>query len=47
MGIDILIFGHSYCELIGKYQGVLLLDSGRPTFPKRPSALETIGILRT
>ena len=45
-GMDILIFGHTHCDLIGKCQGILLMNPGSPTFPKHPSALGTVGILR-
>jgi putative phosphoesterase len=45
-GVGILIFGHTHCDLISKCQGILLINPGSPTFPKPPSALGTVGILK-
>lgn len=42
---DILVVGHTHCDMIRNFEGVLMMNPGSPTFPKQPSALGTIGIL--
>ncbi len=42
---DILVFGHTHCDLICNFEGILLINPGSPTFPKYPSALGAVGIL--
>jgi hypothetical protein len=42
---DVLVFGHTHCDLIYDLEGILLINPGTPTFPKYPAALGTVGII--
>ena len=46
--VDAVIFGDTHHEMIGIYDGVLLVNPGSPTYPGRrqsPGGLGTIGIM--